>query len=106
MDAFTPDRCPFDLKPDSRFAGMHPLRYSSSELLMSRRFLVQVDIELLRSHLSQADREEKSREQIVQFLIDSGFRQTPGGWIVSEADLGVLEPEEVTAIDELPDDPS
>ena len=103
MDAVPANSYHFELKLHTLSAEKRALKYSSGGLFMPRRFLVQIDVELLRSHLSEADREEKSTEQIVQFLVDSGFELTPRGWVVSEADLGVLDPEEVSRIDELPD---
>jgi hypothetical protein len=94
----------FELKPARHLAEAYRGRYFGRELLMPRRFLVQIDVELLRSHLAEADREAKSPEQIQEFLSSSGFQPTSGGWLVSEADLGVLNADEVISIDEVPED--
>ena len=102
MDASLFNGQPFELKTDCLVTRTRPPRYPNSEFLMSRRFLVQIDIERLRSHLSKADREQKSVEQVVEFLADAGFHWTSNGWLVSEEDLGVLDPDEVTAVEELP----
>jgi hypothetical protein len=94
----------FQLKPGWHLGEVNAAKYLSSEPSMPRRFLVQIDLELLRSHLAEADRDVKTPEQIHQFLIESGFKQTPMGWVVSEADLGVLDADEVLAIDDAPED--
>lgn len=100
---FPTGRLEFELKPGRHRAEARPGKYLTGEVLMPRQFRVQIDLERLRSHLAEADRETKSAEQIRAFLIDSGFVQTPRGWLVSEADLGVLHPDEVIAIDEVPE---
>lgn len=62
-----------------------------------RRFRVRIDLERLRRSLSREDGALKSLEQVLAFLRDAGFQPQPdGSWIVREADLGHLRPEEVT----------
>lgn len=62
---------------------------------------VQIDLLLLREHLSAADKRPISDEAVRRFLIDSGF--TPDGdyWIAEEKDLGQLDPSEVLAAEPL-----
>lgn len=69
-----------------------------------RRLLVRVDLDALRLNVARADRQPITRAEVVQFLVDLGFRPTPRGWVVAEADLVALEPGEFTVVGDAEDD--
>jgi hypothetical protein len=65
---------------------------------MSRWIRVGINRKLLRKHLSQENGSAISSAQIDQWLIEAGFTQRSGDqWVVREADLGQLDPSEVTS---------
>jgi len=67
---------------------------------MSRWIRVGLKREVLRTHLSQADRSPLSHSQVEQWLRDAGFRHYGGDeWLVLEADLGQLDPSEVASVE-------
>ncbi|HEX4124304.1 MAG TPA: hypothetical protein VHY37_06210 [Tepidisphaeraceae bacterium] len=54
-----------------------------------------IDIEKLRGNLARADQRDFSLDQVQSFLADAGFKRTDAGWLVSEENLGHLDPSEV-----------
>lgn len=62
---------------------------------MSRTVLVNIDVEKLRGNLARTDQRNVSADEVRQFLTDAGFQQTDRGWLVSEENLGQLDPSEV-----------
>jgi hypothetical protein len=62
---------------------------------MARTVLVNIDIETLRANLAQADQREISSDEVLRFLADAGFEKTDRGWLVTEENLGHLDPSEV-----------
>jgi hypothetical protein len=75
--------------------------------LMNRVFRVEIDLSLLRSHLSREDGCDVSVVEVRQFLLDSGFERQGVGWVVRERQLGAVNPSEVTmaeVVDESPPD--
>ena len=69
---------------------------------MPKRLIVDIDIAAVVTHLSKEEGEPVTDEQVRQWLLDAGF--TPHGerWIVSEPDLGQLDPSEVRSVDDAP----
>ena len=68
----------------------------TGEIENMSRVRVTINLSLLQSSMSAADKNPVSEAEVRQFLVDSGF--TPEGvcWIVEEKDLGQLDPSEVT----------
>jgi hypothetical protein len=62
---------------------------------MARTVIVNLDLEKLRTNLAHADQREISPEEVLRFLADAGFKKTDGGWLVTEENLGQLDPSEV-----------
>ncbi|HEX4123585.1 MAG TPA: hypothetical protein VHY37_02600 [Tepidisphaeraceae bacterium] len=62
---------------------------------MAHTVLVTIDIEKLRGNLARADQRDVSVEEAQRFLADAGFKRTDAGWLVSEENLGHLDPSEV-----------
>lgn len=71
---------------------------------MPHRVIVDIDLVALAANLS---REEGGRPvgegEVRQWLRDAGFAPHGDRWIVSEPDLGQLEPAEVLSIEDHPD---
>jgi hypothetical protein len=71
-----------------------------------RWFRVTLDLEGIRRGLSRADKTEHAVEDVLSWLAESGFRRVEeGAWVVTESDLGAVEPGEVRTIEALPDPP-
>jgi hypothetical protein len=66
---------------------------------------VRIDICLLRGHLSAEDAREWSTLEVYRFLHDAGFTPDGDHWLVAEPNLGHLQPEEVTAITRVGEEP-
>ena len=64
---------------------------------MSVRLRVTVDLLRLRANLSAEERREISCCEARQLLYDAGFVADGEGWIVREANLSHVRPEEVTS---------
>ena len=62
---------------------------------MARTVLVNIDIDMLRANLARADQRDVPPEEVLRFLADAGFSKTDKGWIVTEENLGQLDPSEV-----------
>jgi hypothetical protein len=83
----------------SAFLGeTQPLRIT----LMSRIFRIRIRDELLRAHLERENEEFVSAGELREFLSHAGFTPYGDQWLVREADLGVLDPEEVVSIEPVP----
>jgi hypothetical protein len=65
-----------------------------------RRLRVHIDLSRLAVNLSAEDHTTVSDAQARQFLLDAGFTPDRDGWFVNECDLGQVEPEEVTSIED------
>ena len=75
------------------------------ETKLIARFVVRVDLERVRKSVSHADGMNYSEEAITQLLEASGFIPQPdGSWIVSESDLGLLQPDEIISLSPVDDD--
>jgi hypothetical protein len=59
---------------------------------------------MLLAHLSREEGRPVSEADATRWLEDAGFVRSSDYWIVSEADLGQLDPSEVSEV--LSDDPS
>jgi hypothetical protein len=70
-----------------------------------RIFSVHIDMELLRSHLSREEGRNVPKEEVEDWLTNAGFTRIDDRWTVREADLGQLDPSEVTSA-EIVDDTS
>jgi hypothetical protein len=70
--------------------------------MAERWFIVQLDLERIRSSFSRDDGCEYDLAHVRKWLSDAGFRPDPNGWLVRERDLAQVQPDEVTAIDEHP----
>ncbi len=66
---------------------------------MGRVLRIQIDLPTLRRNLSTADRREISTCEVRAWLTSAGFTPDHDAWIVREADLGHLQPDEVTSVD-------
>ena len=74
------------------------------ELNMLRRVIVDVDLSAVAAHLSKEDARTVTEREAREWLIDAGFAPAPDGrWIVTEADLGQLDPTEVRSLDDATD---
>lgn len=62
---------------------------------MPRVFIVKLDLERIRRHLSKEEGREVTPPEVLTWLRDAGFVQTPEGWEIPEHDLGQLRPSEV-----------
>ena len=69
---------------------------------MSRIFRIRVRGELLRAHLERENNEFVSEGELREFLNNAGFTPHGDEWLVREADLGILDPEEVITIELVP----
>jgi hypothetical protein len=70
---------------------------------MPRRFIVQIHVERVRQALSGADGIAWTADEVVAWLSNAGFsRVDDTTWLVSEADLGQVDPSEVTILREEP----
>lgn len=65
------------------------------------RVRVTINLSLIQSNLSTADKRPISEAEVRQFLVDSGFTPDGDGWIVEEKDLGQLDPSEVMQVKRL-----
>lgn len=62
---------------------------------MSRVFLLQLDLNRIRKHMSEEEGREVSSAEVLAWLSDAGFVETSDGWEIPEKDLGQLRPDEV-----------
>lgn len=63
---------------------------------MERRFRIRIDVTKLRAHLSKEEGRELPDDEVFRWLAEAGFLQQGDAWLVSERDLGQLDPSEVT----------
>jgi hypothetical protein len=71
---------------------------------MSPRLRVKLNLAAIVDHLSREEGRAHNRDDVLAWLSDAGFtRGDDDWWIVSEADLGQVEPTEVTQIEPLKD---
>ena len=75
-----------------------PRATEPSEPTATRRWVVKIDLDLVRSRMSAADEATYSREDAGRFLADAGFRSLDGYWTVEEGQLGHVEPDEVSHV--------
>ena len=66
-----------------------------------QRVRVRINLSLLRENLSKADGRQWTEAEVDRWLRDAKFTSDGDGWIVREADLGQLEPEEVASLEEV-----
>jgi hypothetical protein len=67
-----------------------------------RWFRVQINLAAVCENLSREDDRPYSDADVRKWLKEAGFTAAPESfWIVREPDLGHLQPEEVTSIDEI-----
>lgn len=62
---------------------------------MPRIFILKLDLERIRRHLSREEGREVSPSEVLTWLQEAGFIRTPAGWEVAEQHLGHLRPSEV-----------
>ena len=70
------------------------------------RFRVKLDIPAIARHLSREEGRDIHQDEIHTWLQEAGFIQDPANsdlWIVSEADLGQVNPSEVLSLDPMTD---
>lgn len=70
---------------------------------MSKYFLITLNWEVLRRNMAREQKKKVSDPEIKKWLKEAGFNPKGEQWLVKEADLGVLDPSEVSACD--PADP-
>ncbi len=75
-------------------------------LIMSTRVRIKLDLPLLIAHLSREDGRSVTEPEVLQWLVDAGFTRDGEHWIVTEADLGQVEPSEVLEIEPLDEPPA
>ena len=68
-----------------------------------RIFSVEIDIELLRSNLSREEQRDVPRGEVENWLANARFARVENRWTVREADLGQLDPSEVTSAEVVED---
>ena len=68
-----------------------------------KRIRIRINLARLRENVSKADTRVWSEAEVLQWLHDAGFTPDGDWWIARESDLGQLDPEEVTAVEEVPD---
>lgn len=71
---------------------------------MARRLRVKLNLPLLAANLSKEDARTVTEAEVSQWLRDAGFAQSGEWWFVAEPDLGQIDPSEVLAIEEDPQD--
>jgi hypothetical protein len=59
---------------------------------------VKLDIPRLVANLSKEDARDTSEAEVTQWLDDAGFSRDGEWWLVSEADLGQVDPSEVLEV--------
>jgi hypothetical protein len=64
----------------------------------TRRFVIDVDRDLLRANLSREEQRDVPEAEVRQWLLDAGFRPHGDRWLVNEPDLGQLDPSEVRSV--------
>lgn len=67
------------------------------------RIRIRINLDLLRENVSKADARMWSEAEVLRFLREAGFTPDGDWWLGSEADLGQLDPEEVTAVEDVDD---
>jgi hypothetical protein len=72
-------------------------------LSMAKRVLIDIDLAVLREHLSKEEGTPVTEDEMRKWLVDAGFESYRGLWIVEEADLGQLDPSEVKSIEDAPE---
>ena len=75
-----------------------------AETYMPIRVIVDIDLAAVAANLSREEQRQVDEQEVRQWLQDAGFRPHGHRWIVTEADLGQLDPSEVIALDDAPDD--
>src|SRR5687768_12226862 len=68
-----------------------------------KRFRIRINLDRLRENVSKADTRVWSKAEVLQWLHDAGFIPDGDAWVTTEADLGQLEPEEVTTVEDVDD---
>lgn len=68
----------------------------------ARRLLVDIDLVTLGASLAKEEGRPVSEDEVRQWLLDAGFTPHQGLWIVSEPDLGQLDPSEVRSVEDAP----
>jgi hypothetical protein len=70
---------------------------------MPKRFIIKIDLARVRQSLSQADAVDWTIDDVREWLERAGFSSVgEDTWSVAEADLGQLDPSEVTILREEP----
>lgn len=69
---------------------------------MSKKLLIRLHLERIRTNLSKEDGREWSGEDVRRWLVEAGFTPTDTGWLVDEPNLGQLDPSEVAAVEDAP----
>jgi hypothetical protein len=65
---------------------------------MARRLRVKLNVPLLAENLSKEDSQVTSESEVREWLQDAGFTPHGDWWLVTEADLGQVDPSEVLEI--------
>ena len=68
-------------------------------LAMSTKVRIKLDLPLLVANLSREERREMPEHEVLQWLSDAGFFRVGEYWIVTEADLGQVDPSEVLEVE-------
>ena len=66
-----------------------------------KRLRIRINLDLLRQNISEGEGRPWSEAEVLQWLRDAGFTAEGEWWITREADLGQLDAEEVTAVEDV-----
>jgi hypothetical protein len=66
---------------------------------MTRHLRIKLNLKALTAHLSREEGQILSNDQVVIWLKEAGFRRSGNYWLVSQADLGHLDPSEVLEVE-------
>src|SRR3982751_5056098 len=91
-------------RPPRKILAVFHARQEIEAMALPRYFRVRIDMSLLRRRLSTEDRREWSTTEVRHFLLDAGFVPDHDAWVVAEAELGHLLPDEVLAAEAEPEE--
>jgi hypothetical protein len=65
-----------------------------------KRLRIRINLGLLRANVSKADGWVWTEAEVQEWLHDAGFAREDDWWVVTESDLGQLDPSEVDAAED------
>ncbi len=70
---------------------------------MTRQLRIRLNLAILINHLAREEGKDVSTDEALNWLRDAGFTQSGKYWVVSQADLGHLDPTEVLEVEPIDD---